>query len=81
MTILICIGSSCQEKGSRQVVEKLQKLIRDNNLGDKVKLRGLDCMGRCEEAVCVAIDTADTVYSVSPDTVDAFFTEHILHRA
>ena len=36
MKITVCIGSSCHLKGSRQVVEKLQALIAENALGDKV---------------------------------------------
>ena len=34
MKITVCIGSSCHIKGSRQVVEQLQYLIAENNLGD-----------------------------------------------
>ena len=40
MKITVCIGSSCHIKGSRQVVEQLQYLIRENNLDDKVELSG-----------------------------------------
>lgn len=79
MTILICIGASCQDKGSRPVVEGLQNLIREHDLGDKVKLRGIDCMGQCRLGVCVSVE--DTVYSVTPETLDAFFREHVLSRA
>ena len=38
MKITICIGSSCHLKGSRQIIEKLQQLINDNGLQDKVDL-------------------------------------------
>jgi len=38
MKVTVCIGSSCHIKGSRQVVGQLQKLIADNQLGDKVEL-------------------------------------------
>ena len=51
MKITVCIGSSCHIKGSRQVVEQLQDLIRDNNLGDKVELAGTFCMGKCQQGV------------------------------
>ena len=34
--ITVCIGSSCHIKGSRQVVEQLQYLIAENNLGENV---------------------------------------------
>ena len=45
MKITVCIGSSCHIKGSRQVVEELQRLISENNVGDKVELSGTFCMG------------------------------------
>ena len=45
LKITVCIGSSCHIKGSRQVVEQLQYLIAENNLGDKVELGGTFCMG------------------------------------
>ena len=38
MKITICIGSSCHLKGSRQVVEKLQSLVEEKGLGDKVEV-------------------------------------------
>ena len=41
MKITVCIGSSCHIKGSRGVVEELQKLIKDNKLEDKVELVGI----------------------------------------
>ena len=75
MKITVCIGSSCHIKGSRQVVEQLQYLIHENNLGDKVELGGTFCMGKCQEGVCVTVD--DNFHSVSPDTVKDFFEREI----
>ena len=46
MKVTVCIGSSCHIKGSRQVVERLQYLIHENSLGDKVDLGGTFCMGQ-----------------------------------
>lgn len=78
MKVTVCIGSSCHIKGSRQVVEELQRLIASNNLGDKVELSGTFCMGRCQEGVCVTVD--DEFFSVSPDNVDEFFEKNVLAR-
>ena len=75
MKVTVCIGSSCHVKGSRQVVEQLQKLIDENNVGDKVELAGTFCMGKCQQGVCVTIDEA--FYSVTPDTVEEFFENNI----
>ena len=77
MKVTVCIGSSCPLKGSRQVVEQLQELIRKNGLEDKVELAGTFCMGRCQEGVCVTVD--DAFHSVSPERVPAFFNEYILN--
>ena len=71
MTLTICIGSSCHLKGSRYVVERLQQLIAENNLGDKVDLGGTFCVGRCQDGVCVTVD--GEFHSVSPETVEEFF--------
>ena len=75
MKVTVCIGSSCHLKGSRQVVEQLQELIRKNGLEDKVELAGTFCMGRCQEGVCVTVD--GNFYSVSPDNVKDFFEKEI----
>ena len=75
MKITVCIGSSCHIKGSRQVVEQLQYLIAQNNLGDKVELGGTFCMGECQEGVCVTIN--DEFFSVTPDTVNEFFEKNV----
>ena len=78
MKITVCIGSSCHIKGSRQVVEQLQYLIRENNLDDKVELSGPFCMGKCQQGVCVTVD--DKFFSVKPDTVKDFFSENVLAK-
>jgi len=78
MKVTVCIGSSCHIKGSRQVVEQLQKLVEENNLREKVELGGTFCMGKCQKGVCVTVD--DTFYSVTPETVNDFFTKEIMAR-
>lgn len=79
MKVVVCIGSSCHIKGSRQVVEKLQNLIAENNLGDVVELGGTFCMGKCQQGVCVTVD--EEFYSVTPETVEEFFNNNIKVQA
>ena len=78
MKITVCIGSSCHIKGSRQVVEQLQYLISEHNLGDKVELNGTFCMGKCQQGVCVTIN--DNFHSVTPETVEEFFNKEVLAK-
>ena len=75
MKITVCIGSSCHIKGSRQVVGQIQKLIAENNLGDKVELGGTFCMGNCQKGVCVTVD--NEFFSVTPETVEEFFQQNV----
>ena len=75
MKVTICIGSSCHIKGSRQVVERLQELVAQHGLSEQVDLGGTFCMNKCQQGVCVTVD--DNLFSVSPQTVDAFFEEEI----
>ena len=78
LKIKVCIGSSCHIKGSRPVVEQLQDMINENNLGDKVELAGTFCMGNCQQGVCVTVN--DEFFSVTPDTVGEFFTREVMEK-
>ena len=78
LKITVCIGSSCHIKGSRQVVEQLQKLIAENNLGDKVDLGGTFCLGQCQQGVCVTVN--EDFHSVTPETVGEFFAKEVLAK-
>ena len=78
MKMTVCIGSSCHIKGSRQVVEQLQALIAENNLGDKIELGGTFCMGKCQQGVCVTVD--DELFSVSPETTRDFFEKNVMAK-
>lgn len=78
MKLTVCIGSSCHLKGSRMVVEQLRSLIAAHNLGDKVELSGTFCMNNCQHGVSVTLD--GKLYSLKPDTTEAFFETEILSR-
>ena len=76
--ITVCIGSSCHIKGSRQVVEALQSLIAEKNLGDKVELGGTFCLGQCQQGVCVTVD--GEFHSVSPENAGEFFEKVVVAK-
>ena len=78
MKITVCIGSSCHIKGSSQVVEQLQDLLKEAQLTDSVELAGTFCMGKCQQGVCVTVD--DRFFSVTPDTVKEFFEKNVLKK-
>ena len=51
MRVSICIGSACHLKGSREVIQKLQKLVSENHLDSEVDLNGDFCSGNCRKGV------------------------------
>ena len=78
MNITVCIGSSCHLKGSRTVVEKLEQLILDNGWKQEIALCGSFCMGQCQTGVSVQLD--GNYFSLTPETTERFFVEHVLPR-
>ena len=58
--------------------EKLQELVAQNNLADKVELAATFCTGNCQKGVCVTID--EQLYSVSPETAATFFETEVLPK-
>lgn len=78
MKVTVCIGSSCHLKGSREIVERIQALVQENNLTEQVELGGKFCMGNCVNGVSVTVN--DQLFSVQPDTVDDFFKNEIIAK-
>ena len=76
MKIAVCIGSSCHLKGSREVVEKLQELIKLYKLEDQLSLIGKFCMGNCQSGVSVEID--GKLFSMNPSNVEDIFRTEVL---
>lgn len=78
MKITICIGSSCHLKGSRSIIEQLQKFVAEHGLEEKVALCGAFCMGNCTQGVSVTID--GRLFSLTPETTCSFFENEVLSK-
>lgn len=78
MKVTVCIGSACHVKGAGKIVEELQFLIAQKNLGEKVELAGAFCMGKCATGVSVTVD--DKYHSLQPENTKTFFEEEILKK-
>jgi len=78
MKLTVCIGSACHLKGSRQIVEQLQTLIKENALEEKVELVGTFCLGSCQTGVSVKAD--DTLFSLNPEDIQSFFEKEIMTK-
>lgn len=76
--IVICIGSSCYLKGSKDIVAGLTRLIALHGVSDNVSLSGSFCLGHCTEGVCVKI--GEERFSLTPATTEEFFNTTVLPR-
>ena len=79
MKVMICIGSSCHIKGSRQVVELMQKAVREHHLEEQVELGGTFCLGNCQQGVCVQVDDVRHT-GINGETFPSFFETEILAK-
>ena len=80
MIIQICVGSSCNLKGSAEIVELMQKAIADHKLETEITLAGSFCIGQCNR-VGVTIQIDDDVYTgITREDFKEFFSEHVLKK-
>ena len=79
LTIHVCIGSSCHLKGSYNVISKLQALIEERNVGDRVTVKAALCLGQCADAVSVRIEEEE-VHQVTDKNLIHFFDAHVMDK-
>ncbi|MGN1317614.1 MAG: (2Fe-2S) ferredoxin domain-containing protein [Lachnospirales bacterium] len=77
MDLFICVGSSCHLKGSKNIINKLSKLINDENMQNDVIIKGSFCLGKCSEHG-VSVKLNDEIYSLEEKDIDYFFKNKIL---
>lgn len=78
MEIIICIGSGCHLKGSKEVQEKIIAFINANKLEKEVFLKASFCRGNCQNGVSMSIDGKE-IDHVSPENITEILTK-ILKR-
>jgi NADH:ubiquinone oxidoreductase subunit E len=79
LDIYVCVGSSCHLKGSYQIINCFQQLIKDKKLETKVELKASFCMGQCTTGVCVKIGE-DFYGDVAIINAESFFNDKVINR-
>ena len=79
LRVSICVGSSCHLKGSYQIIQIFEEMIRTQKLEDEVELKASFCLGRCTDGV--AVNVGDTpLEGVTKSNAKEIFEEYILSR-
>jgi NADH:ubiquinone oxidoreductase subunit E len=73
----VCIGSACHLKGSYDVIEIFQQLIKEYEIEDKIELKAAFCLGKCTGAVSVQLWDGEII-SVSKETAQKTFQNKIM---
>ena len=55
VNVEICIGSACYVKGSSQIVNDLNELIKEKHWEDKIAVKGSFCMKACQNHLGLGI--------------------------
>lgn len=71
------MGSACHQMGVYDVLPKLQALIQDHGLENEVELKGSFCLETCSQGIVMKFQ-GQRFSNISPQNVDAVFTEKIL---
>lgn len=77
MDIYVCVGSSCHLKGSYDIIKRLEQLIEEHKLKDKVTIKASFCLGHCMDGVSAKFGD-EFLVGLSPINVDRLFEKHVL---
>ena len=80
LTVTICVGSSCNLRGSDDLASKIQELIEKENLEGRVDIVGAFCMDACSKGVSVRVGERQ-FSGLRPDDAGDFFYREILGYA
>lgn len=77
--ILICGGTGCTSSKSPQIIENLNRLIKEKGIEDKVEVIQTGCFGLCAKGPIVIIYPDETFYAmVKPEDAQEIIEEDII---
>lgn len=80
MIVSVCVGSSCHLKGAEELMERFNKAIEDNGVGDEVVLTGSFCSGKCNRIGATVCIDGEVYTGVTNEVFPRFFEENILSK-
>lgn len=78
VTINVCVGTACHVKGAYIIINKMQAIIKEKNVGDKVTVNGAFCLGNCSTPQISVRINGGEVFSVDEENLEEFFASKVL---
>lgn len=77
MKIVVCMGSACFAKGSKQVFELFRQELEKHGLLEQTELKAAFCLRHCSDAVTTKIND-EFVLGVSEQNFHEIFDQYVL---
>ncbi|MBW4496286.1 MAG: (2Fe-2S) ferredoxin domain-containing protein [Oscillatoria princeps RMCB-10] len=75
--LYLCMGSACHQLGVYEVLPKLQSMIGEYHLEEKVELKGSFCLDTCSDGIVMKFK--EKVFTkISPENIEQKFIQEIL---
>ena len=77
--ILVCSGTGCTAGESEKLLARLEELVEEHEMEDKVRIIKTGCFGLCQKGPIVAIFPDRVFYThVKPQDADRIIQEHVI---
>lgn len=76
-TLKVCTKGKCYKQGGKQVMQALEAMIRDQNLGQTVTVEATGCLKNCKKGPTVKVSPGAAKYSfVQPQDIPKLVQRH-----
>lgn len=75
--LYLCMGSACHQLGVYEVLPKIQQLLSDYHLKNKVELKGSFCLETCSSGIVMKFKDQFFI-NINPTNVEQKFRQEIL---
>ena len=77
--MVVCGGTGCLSSDSQVIIDRLNQIIEEKNLQDKVTVNKVGCFGFCSQGPFVKIFPEDRLYRmVKPEDCEQIINEDII---
>jgi len=75
--LYLCMGSACHQRGVYHLLTKIQALLAEHHLENRIELKGSFCLGPCTDGIVLEYGNRLFV-NIVVDNVEQKFKEEIL---
>ncbi|MGK7921866.1 MAG: (2Fe-2S) ferredoxin domain-containing protein [Trichodesmium sp.] len=75
--LYLCMGSACHQLGVYEVLPKLQSMISEYDLEDKIELKGSFCLESCSDGIVMKYKN-QVFLKINSDNIEQKFEDEIL---